>query len=173
MLGRIPQTISHCLLILVLLILLLLLISHSIALQPRIFVRTVRTRSPSRGCIYNCWINYGNFESSPSPGIFLKVSLTKQVKFYKYVLLANDTHELYLDSQILSYTLYNATHSWLIDRRLSWKGALWKEHYESSHNWALKSRINIISVTNFTVPHLTCLWTNDACILQSLLFSHR
>lgn len=121
-------------------------------------------------------INYGNFESSPSPGGFLKVSLTKQARIPKYTgsrLLANDTHELCLDSLILSYTLYNASHSWLIDWRLSWTGALWKEHYESSHNWALKSQINIISLTNFTVLQVTCLWSDNACILQSLLFGHR
>lgn len=37
-----------------------------------------------------------------------------------------------------------------------------KEHYESSHNSALKSQINTISVTNFTVLRVGCLWSNKA-----------
>lgn len=39
---------------------------------------------------------------------------------------------------------------------------LQKEHYESSHNSALKSQINTISVTNFTVLWVGCLWSNKA-----------
>lgn len=48
------------------------------------------------------------------------------------------------------------------------------EYYESGHNSPLKSQINTISVTNFTVLWLCCLWSNKAVFFAhpSVLAAH-